>query len=209
MKQQVIYVFTHDSIGLGEDGPTHQPVEQLVGLRAIPNLLVLRPCDSIETFECWELALINNDKPSCLILSRQGLPLIRNDFKTNKCQKGAYFIKENKNSKITLFASGSELSLALKIYQLLKKKKINSNLVSMPSIELFESQSQFYKNKILGKNPRVFIEASTSMNWYKFKEKNDIIIGIDTFGESGKGNDVLRHFGFDENLILNKILKKI
>ena len=209
MKQQVIYVFTHDSIGLGEDGPTHQPVEQLVGLRAIPNLLVLRPCDSIETFECWELALINNDKPSCLILSRQGLPLIRNDFKTNKCQKGAYFIKENKNSKITLFASGSELSLALKIYQLLKKKKINSNLVSIPSIELFESQSQFYKNKILGKNPRVFIEASTSMNWYKFKEKNDIIIGIDTFGESGKGNDVLRHFGFDENLILNKILKKI
>ena len=209
MKQQVIYVFTHDSIGLGEDGPTHQPVEQLVGLRAIPNLLVLRPCDSIETFECWELALINNDKPSCLILSRQGLPLIRNDFKTNKCQKGAYFIKENKNSKITLFASGSELSLALKIYQLLKKKKINSNLVSMPSIELFESQSQFYKNKILGKNPRVFIEASTSMNWYKFKEKNDTIIGIDTFGESGKGNDVLKHFGFDENLILNKILKDL
>ncbi len=209
MKQQVIYVFTHDSIGLGEDGPTHQPVEQLVGLRAIPNLLVLRPCDSIETFECWELALINNDKPSCLILSRQGLPLIRNDIKTNECKKGGYFIEENKNSKLTLFASGSEVSLALKVYQLLKKKKILSNLVSMPSIELFESQSQLYKNKILGKNPRVFIEAGASMNWYKFKEKNDIIIGIDTFGESGKGNEVMKHFGFDENLILNKILDKI
>ena len=209
MKRQVIYVFTHDSIGLGEDGPTHQPVEQLVGLRAIPNLLVLRPCDSIETFECWELALINNDKPSCLILSRQGLPLIRKDIKTNECKKGGYFIEENKNSKLTLFASGSEVSLALKVYQLLKKKKIFSNLVSMPSIELFESQNQLYKNKILGKNLRVFIEAGASMNWYKFKEKNDIIIGIDTFGESGKGNEVLKHFGFDENLILNKILDKI
>ena len=209
MKQQVIYVFTHDSIGLGEDGPTHQPVEQLVGLRAIPNLLVLRPCDSIETFECWEIALSNNNKPSCLILSRQELPLIRKTIKTNEAQKGAYFIEENKNSKLTLFASGSEVSLALKVNLLLKKKKINSNLVSIPSIELFESQNQIYKNKILGKNLRVFIEAGASMNWYKFKEKNDIIIGIDTFGESGKGNDVLKHFGFDENLILNKILEKI
>ena len=117
------------------------------------------------------MALINNDKPSCLILSRQGLPLIRKDIKTNECKKGGYFIEENKNSKLTLFASGSEVSLALKVYQLLKKKKIFSNLVSMPSIELFECKNQLYKNKILGKNLRVFIEASTSMNWYKFKKK--------------------------------------
>ncbi len=209
MNQQVIYVFTHDSIGLGEDGPTHQPIEQLSGLRAIPNLLVLRPCDAIETFECWEIALKSYAKPSCLVLSRQSLPLLRKSATNNKSERGAYFVNRNSDSKLTIFASGSEVNLGSDVCKLLSQKGIKSNLVSVPSIELFDSQTTNYKEKILGNKLRVFIEAGVTTNWYKYKEKNDIIIGIDCFGESGKGEDVLKYFGFDKNIILKNILKKI
>ena len=210
MKQGVIYVFTHDSVGLGEDGPTHQPVEQLAGLRAIPNILVLRPCDAIETFECWEIAIMNNKRPTCLILSRQGLPLLRNDIDENKAKMGAYIIEKSKKStSVTLLASGSEVSLAKKVKNLLNNEGIGANLISFPSIELFDEQSKEYQKKILGKGPRVFIEASSSMNWYKYKEKNDIIVSIDSFGESGKGEQVFKHFGFDENLIFKKIIRNL
>ena len=208
MNQQVIYVFTHDSIGLGEDGPTHQPIEQLAGLRAIPNLLVLRPCDAIETFECWEIALKNYAKPSCLVLSRQSLPLLRTSVINNKSEKGAYFLNQNKDCELTIFASGSEVNLGSDVCKLLSKKGIKSNLVSVPSIELFDTQNKSYKEKILGDKLRIFIEAGVSTNWYKYKEKNDIIFGIDCFGESGKGEDVLKYFGFDKNIILNSILRK-
>ena len=208
MRQQVIYVFTHDSIGLGEDGPTHQPVEQLAGLRAIPNLNVLRPCDAIETFECWEMAIMEKNCPSIIILSRQNLPLIRAKVDLNKSIFGGYFIKKKRNSKITLIATGSEVSLLLKIEKILSKKNIFCNIVSMPCFEKFDAQNEKYKNEILGKNPIVAVEAGSSQVWYKYLKKDDLVIGLDKFGESGKGLDVYKHFGFEENDISNKILER-
>ena len=208
MKQKVIYVFTHDSIGLGEDGPTHQPIEHLASLRSIPNLNVLRPCDQIETFEAWEIALSSKKTPSVLALSRQNLPLIRKDFKINKSIMGAYHLYKNKDSKISLFASGSEVEIAVKVNKLLKDININSNIISVPCTRLFDSQSQTYKDKILSKLPRIFIEAGSSHTWYKYSRENDMICGVDIFGESGKGNDVYAHFGLEDKQILKKIMEK-
>ena len=208
MKQKVIYVFTHDSIGLGEDGPTHQPIEHLASLRSIPNLNVLRPCDQIETFEAWEIALNSEKTPSVLALSRQNLPLIRKDFKTNKSMMGAYHLDENKDSKISLFASGSEVEIAVKISKLLKDDNINSNIISVPCTRLFDSQSQAYKDKILSNLPRVFIEAGSSDTWYKYSGENDLMFGVNLFGESGKGKDVYNHFGLEDKQILKKIMVK-
>ena len=205
MKQQVIYVFTHDSIGLGEDGPTHQPVEQLASLRSIPNLTVLRPCDPIETFECWEIALNSQNTPCALILSRQALPILRKDFKKNKCYQGAYFLNKSSGYDLTIIASGSEVSLAMEIFEHLKSDGIQSNIVSIPSIEIFEQQSKLYKEKILGSKPRVVIEASSSFGWHKFLNPIDKVFGIDSFGESGKAKDVFDHFGFNKIKISNNI----
>ncbi len=208
MKQQVIYVFTHDSIGLGEDGPTHQPIEHLPGLRAIPNLNVFRPCDSIETYEAWEIALNTTKTPTILALSRQNLPLMRNNYKKNLSINGGYFLNEHQNSKLTLISSGSEVSLASDIQKALIKLNIKSNLVSMPCLELFEKQNKKYVNKILGKNPRVVIEASSTQGWYKFLNSDDIAFGINEFGESGKAEHLFSHFGLTTEKILNKILNK-
>ena len=205
MKIKVIYVFTHDSIGLGEDGPTHQPVEQLASLRSIPNLTVLRPCDPIETFECWEIALNSQNTPCALILSRQALPILRKDFKKNKCYQGAYFLNKSSGYDLTIIASGSEVSLAMEIFEHLKSDGIQSNIVSIPSIEIFEQQSKLYKEKILGSKPRVVIEASSSFGWHKFLNPIDKVFGIDSFGESGKAKDVFDHFGFNKVKISNNI----
>ncbi len=208
MKQQVIYVFTHDSIGLGEDGPTHQPIEHLVGLRAIPNLNVFRPCDSIETFESWEIAINSPNVPSVLALSRQSLPLIRKNYKNNNTSKGGYFLKNNQDFQITIISSGSEVSIANEIYKMLEKKGIKSNLVSMPCIELFESQTKSYQKKILGEKYRVVIEASSEMGWHKFLNSDDLIFGINNFGESGKAEHLFEHFGITKEKIFKKILKE-
>ena len=205
MKKRVIYVFTHDSIGLGEDGPTHQPIEHLAGLRAIPNLLVLRPCDAIETFEAWEIAIESRKTPSAIILSRQALPLMRRNVKKNLSKKGGYFINFHKSAKITLVASGSEVSIGSQVQEILSKDSIYSNLVSVPSIELLNLQNKNYVNKILGKKPRVIIEAASSYSWYKFLRKDDMIFSINSFGESGKGKDLFKFFGFDPNEISKKI----
>ena len=148
MKKQVIYVLTHDSIGLGEDGPTHQPVEHLIALRSIPNLLVLRPCDAIETFESWEIAINTFSSPSAIILSRQSLPLIRKRVKTNKVKFGGYLLKSENNSKFTIISTGSEVSLGLEVSNVLKNKyKLNSNVVSVPSIELLKNRLKNIKIK--------------------------------------------------------------
>ena len=208
MKQRVVYVFTHDSIGLGEDGPTHQPIEHLTSLRSIPNLNVLRPCDQIETFEAWEIALNSTNTPSVLALSRQNLPLIRKDFKINRSMMGAYQLSTNKNSKLSIFASGSEVEIAVRISKILKDNDINSNVISVPCTRLFDTQSQLYKDKILSNLPRVFIEAGSSDTWYKYSDKNDLICGVNHFGESGKGNDVYAHFGLEDKQILKKIMVK-
>ena len=209
MKQQIIYVFTHDSIGLGEDGPTHQPIEHLPALRAIPNLNVFRPCDAIETFEAWEIALNSKSTPTVLALSRQKLPLLRKKFKTNLSIKGGYILDEQKNNKITLIATGSEVSLGSDIQNSLLKKKIKSNLVSIPCLELFDKQDKKYKEKVLGNKTRVMIEASSTQSWYKFARENDLIFGIDKFGESGKAEDLFDYFGLTTEKIVNKIMKKI
>ncbi len=208
MKQQVIYVFTHDSIGLGEDGPTHQPIEHLSGLRSIPNLNVFRPCDAIETFEAWEIALNNHKTPSVLALSRQNLPLLRKDYNKNKTTKGGYFLKNHKDAKITFIASGSEVSVGEGVFKMLEDRGIKSNLVSMPCVELFESQDPAYKEKILGKKTRVIIEASSTHGWHKFLNKNDMIFGINEFGESGKAEHLFNHFGITKEKIFNKITKR-
>ncbi|MEE2695035.1 MAG: transketolase [Pseudomonadota bacterium] len=208
MKKQVIYVFTHDSIGLGEDGPTHQPIEHLEGLRAIPNLNIFRPCDSIETFESWEIALNSFKSPSVLVLSRQNLPLIRNNYNSNKTIKGGYFLNQEKNSRITLISSGSEVSIALEVQELLKKIRIRSNIITMPCIELFDKQSNNYKNSILGKEPRVVIEASSTNRWYKYVNDKDLIFGIDEFGASGKAKHLFDYFGLTAKTIYKKIYKK-
>ena len=209
MKQQVIYVFTHDSIGLGEDGPTHQPIEHLASLRSIPNLFVIRPCDPIETFEAWEFAVNKKNSPTALILSRQSLPIIRSDYKNNMLLKGGYFIKKTPNSSFTIISSGSEVSLAIDVHKKLLKNNISCSVVSMPSMELFNKQSSAYKSSILDKKPKVVIEAASSFGWHKYLNQNDLIFSVDRFGESGKGNQLFDFFGFNCNNICNLIRKKI
>jgi len=209
MRQQVIYVMTHDSIGLGEDGPTHQPIEQLAGLRSIPNLLVLRPCDAIETFECWEIALSSLNNPSIIALSRQSLPLLRKSSKNNFSEKGAYFLQRDIDAVLTFISTGSEVSLAKNVKEVLEKKGLNSNLVTMPSMELFDKQTEKYKKEILGTKPRVIIEAASSFGWHKYMREEDLIFSIDKFGESGKGDELFEFFGFSSNQIANSIYNKL
>ena len=208
MKQRVIYVFTHDSIGLGEDGPTHQPIEHLASLRSIPNLNVFRPCDAIETFESWEIAINSLNTPSVLALSRQNLPQLRKKFKNNLASRGGYLLRKSEKSKLTLIASGSEVSIGLDLHDKLKKNGISSNLVSMPCIEIFEQQKKLYKENVLGTRFKVVIEAASSHGWHKFLSSNDLVFGIDEFGESGKGNDLYEHFSLTKEIIYKKIINQ-
>ena len=203
MSLGVIYVMTHDSIGLGEDGPTHQPVEHLASLRSIPNLNVFRPCDIIETIECWEIALKSKNKPSIICLSRQNLPLIRKEkSSTNRSHKGAYIIKEfNNKKKVILMATGSEVQIALKAGEILEKKGIGTRVISLPSWELFEEQDEKYKKKILPKGTiRIAIEAGVQLGWDKWLYKNSgnqsktSFVGMSGFGTSAPEKDIFDHF---------------
>ena len=203
MSLGVIYVMTHDSIGLGEDGPTHQPVEHLASLRSIPNLNVFRPCDIIETIECWEIALESKNKPSIICLSRQNLPLIRKEkSSTNRSRKGAYIVKEfNNKKKVILMATGSEVQIALKAGEILEKKGIGTRVISLPSWELFEEQDEKYKKKILPKGTiRIAIEAGVQLGWDKWLYKNSgnqsktSFVGMSGFGTSAPEKDIFDHF---------------
>jgi len=208
MEKQVIYVMTHDSIGLGEDGPTHQPIEQLSGLRSIPNLNILRPADRMETIECWEIALKNKKTPSVLSLTRQNLEPIRLKFSnTNKCSLGAYEIqRSNKNINITILASGSEVNLAKKVSKNLAKDRIYSKVISVPSQEIFQKQSQGYKNKIMKETKYVFsIEAGRTDCWKKYIGRDGLSFGIDDFGKSAPYEDIYNHFGLSVKNISSKI----
>ena len=212
MKQRVIYVMTHDSIGLGEDGPTHQPIEQLSSLRAVPNLNVLRPADRTETIECWEIALKSSNTPSVLSLTRQSLNPIRIKYsKNNKCALGAYeILRTNNKIKLTILASGSEVNLAIDVSHKLAKYKIYSKVVSVPSHELFELQSKSYKNKILNEaNYKISIEAGSLDCWKKFIGENGLCFGIGTFGKSAPYKDIYKHFGLNTENIVNKVKKFI
>ena len=207
MQQKVIYVMTHDSIGLGEDGPTHQPIEQLSGLRAIPNLNVFRPADTTETFECWQLALENFKTPSVLALTRQNLEPIRNEFiKENKCSLGAYEIfRSQQNIKLTIFASGSEVNLALKVSHKLAMEKIYSKVISVPCQEIFDQQEEAYKDNILNEtNFAITIEAGSSDSWYKFVKDKGLNFGIDDFGKSAPYKDIYNYFGLTVENITRK-----
>ena len=210
MKQRVIYVMTHDSIGLGEDGPTHQPIEQLSGLRSIPNLNVFRPADRMETIECWEHALKSSKTPSVLSLTRQNLNPIRNKISnTNKCSLGAYeVLRTNKKIHLTILASGSEVNLAIETSHKLAKDKIYSKVISMPCHDLFEKQSNSYKQKIINETKiKVSIEAASTDCWKKYVGIDGLTFGIDTFGKSAPYKEIYKHFGLTAANIANKSKK--
>ncbi len=212
MGLKVIYIFSHDSIGLGEDGPTHQPIEQLVGLRAIPNLNVFRPADINETLECWEIALKSNGTPSAIALSRQKVPYINpQNTKENKCEKGAYVVNiTSHDSNVTIVASGTEVELALKVQKKLKENNIHSKVVSMPCMELFDKQPEDFRNDVIEKNSLVVtLEAGSVVSWQKFIKNRGANIGIDQFGESAPYKDVYSHFDLSEEKVTDLIQKKL
>ena len=212
MKQRVIYIFTHDSIGLGEDGPTHQPIEQLTSLRSIPNLNVFRPSDLIETFECWELALESKNTPSVIALTRQGINPIRvKNTSNNESSAGAYeVLRTGNNISVTIIATGSETSLASDICHKLATENIYSKVISMPCQELFDQQSENYKNKILGETKLVVsIEASETHYWKKYTGVNGLNFGINDFGKSAPYKEIYNHFELNSESIAKRIKEKL
>ncbi|MDP1751171.1 MAG: transketolase C-terminal domain-containing protein, partial [Reyranella sp.] len=203
MGLRVIYVMTHDSIGVGEDGPTHQPVEHLAALRAIPNLRVLRPADAIETAECWQLALESLHAPSVLALTRQNLPTVRGAGDENLCARGAYILAGDASAGVRLIASGSEVQLALAARDLLVKDGISAAVVSMPSWELFAAQDASYQSTVLGGDGtiRVACEAATGFGWERWLGSRGAFVGMKGFGASGKATDLYKHFGITAEAI--------
>ena len=206
-KIKPIYVFTHDSIGLGEDGTTHQPVEQLAGLRAVPNLLVIRPADANETTQAWRVALEYNGGPVALILTRQGLPIIDQEkySKAEGLEKGAYILSESEEeAQLILIGSGSEVNLLLSAQKKLKEKSIHARVVSMPCWELFEKQDNGYKEMVLPKKirKRLSVEAGSTQGWIKYTTEDGKSLGLDHFGESAPAEDLFKEFGFTvENIV--------
>ena len=205
---RVIYVLTHDSIGVGEDGPTHQPVEHLASYRAMPNIYTFRPCDVVETAEAWKIALESEHTPSLLALTRQGLPMIRTSVKENLTAKGGYVISdvtEGKARKATIIATGSEVSLAVEAQQKLREEGIEVAVVSMPCCELFDAQSQEYKAKVLGQAPRVAVEAAAKYGWERYVGIEGKIIGMDGFGASGPAGELYQHFGITVDAVIKAV----
>lgn len=194
---RVIHVLTHDSIGLGEDGPTHQPVEQLASLRAMPNLQMFRPADATETAECWQLALQSDNRPSGIALTRQNLPPLRTEYiEENMCSYGAYDIAPASDADVTIFASGSEVEIALEARSKIEATGRTVRVVSVPSFELFEQQSEEYKRAILGDSPvKLAIEAGVRQGWDRFIGNDGIFIGMTTFGASAPYKALYEHFG--------------
>ena len=206
MGLHTIYVMTHDSIGVGEDGPTHQPIEHLASFRAMPNMLTFRPCDIIETAEAWELAITQSQTPSILALSRQNLPLLRQDAKENKSAKGGYIIAGDINKRqATIIATGSEVSLAVDAYNKLKEEGVNVAVVSMPCTELFDSQDIKYQEEILGNKPRIAVEAASKFGWEKYVGLNGDIIGMDGFGASAPGAELYKYFGITVDEVVDAV----
>jgi transketolase len=206
MKQRVIYVFSHDSIGLGEDGPTHQPVEQIATLRMIPNMDVWRPCDTVETMVAWTSAVEKLSGPSALCLSRQNLPFVARDAATiANIAKGGYIVSEAKSGapKLIIIATGSEVDLALKAQAKLAEEGVAVRVVSMPSSNVFDRQDAAYRGSVLPQGtPRVAIEAGVTGGWYKYVGLEGAVIGLDRFGESAPAGALFKEFGFTvENVV--------
>jgi len=211
-KARVIYVMTHDSIGLGEDGPTHQPIEHIQSLRLMPNMQVFRPADAIETAECWALAIKRADGPSTLALTRQGLPPVRQDVSVNLCEKGAYRLKSAESGKrVVLIATGSEVSLAMDVAAKLETAGVGADVLSMPCAELFDAQSDAYKVDLLGGQGilRVSIEAGTTIGWERYTGLDGMRFGIDSFGASAPIEDLYGYFGLTVDAITPQIIEKI
>lgn len=212
MKLRTIYVFTHDSIGVGEDGPTHQPIEHLAMLRAIPNLNVFRPCDTKETIDAYETALKSKETPSAIILTRQNLPFLSSANNSNS-KKGGYVISQSKGAKpsAVILATGSEVHIAIEAQQKLAAKNIDVRVVSMPCQEIFDAQDQAYKTSVLGDSStlRVAVEAALCQGWERYIGTDGIFIGMNSFGASGKAEDLFKHFGITSDNICEQILKKL
>ena len=210
-KQRVVYVMTHDSIGLGEDGPTHQPIEHLQSLRAMPNLLVMRPADAVETAECWALALAQESRPSLLALTRQNLPPLRHDVTENLCAKGGYRLRgASAARKVVLVATGSEVSLAMEVADKLEAAGHGADVVSMVSTELFDEQTGAYQADILPENALIVsIEAGTTFGWERYTGRHGLRFGIDSFGASAPIEDLFKHFGLTADAITPQILAKL
>jgi transketolase len=212
MGKRVVYVMTHDSIGLGEDGPTHQPVEHLAMLRATPNLDVYRPADIIETAECWELALQSEDRPSALVLSRQNLPMLRQAYTVeNRSARGAYLLREPDGRRaVTLLATGSEVEIAVAAAEKLEAEHgVAAAVVSMPCWELFEEQDAAYRKSVLGTAPRVAIEAAARLGWDRWTGESGAFVGMAGFGASAPAPDLYRHFGITPEAVAAEALKLI
>ncbi len=208
MKLKPIYVYTHDSIGLGEDGTTHQPIEQLASLRSIPNLTIIRPGDANETVQAWRVAIEHTGGPVALILSRQKLPVIDQDkyAKASSLERGAYVLSDADNAQLILIATGSEVSLAMKAQKALQDENISARVVSMPSWELFEKQDAAYKETVFPKSlkKRLAIEAGSPMGWHKYVTDEGDIVGISKFGESAPGDQVMKEYGFSVENVVSK-----
>ncbi len=206
MGQRVIYVMTHDSIGVGEDGPTHQPVEHVASLRAIPNLNVYRPADAVETAECWELALKRTDGPALIALTRQGLPALRDDASNNEAARGGYVLSLGKGTdQIVLMATGSEVHLAIEAQKALSEDGIVSRVVSIPCMETFLEQGDKYVRSVLGKDlPKIAIEAGIRQGWDRLLGYEGEFIGMSSFGASAPGSDLFKHFGITTDAIVEK-----
>ena len=207
MKIRPIFIYTHDSIGLGEDGTTHQPVEQLIGLRSVPNVMVIRPADANETVQAWRVALEHSGGPVVLILTRQNLPIIDQDkyAKATELEKGAYILSDCEGEpQLILMGSGSEVHLLVEAQEKLKAESIAARVVSFPSWELFDQQDEAYQQKVLPKNirKRLAVEAGSPIGWSKYVRDEGDVIGITKFGESAPGDEIMKEYGFSvENVI--------
>jgi len=204
MEKRVIYVMTHDSIGLGEDGPTHQPVEHLAALRCMPNLNVYRPADSVEVAECWELALGTSKTPSIMVLTRQGLAPLRTTHESeNRSAKGAYVLRDTDGARdVTILATGSEVELAVNAAEALAGDGIKAAVVSMPCWELFSAQDPDYRATVLGTAPRIAIEAAVADGWHRWLGDNGTFIGMDSFGASAPAGELFKHFGITSDAVV-------
>ena len=208
---RVIHVATHDSIGLGEDGPTHQPVEHLASLRAIPNLMVLRPADAVETAECWQLALEHATGPSIIALTRQGVPTVRTTTNPDcTARRGGYVLRDASDARAVLIASGSEVAVAMAASNLLAEEGIASRVVSLPCWQLFASQDEAYRERVLGSDTlRVGIEAATRFGWTRWLGLDGEFVGMTGFGASAPASDLFRHFGITAEAVAERVRTRL
>jgi transketolase len=209
MKIRPIFIYTHDSIGLGEDGTTHQPVEQLISLRSIPNLVVIRPADANETAQAWRVAIEHSGGPVALVLTRQNIPVLDQQKYTSaaELEKGAYILSDSENEPdIILIGTGSEVSLLMQTQEKLKEESISARVISMPSWELFEKQDESYKEKVFPKTmkKRLAVEAGSTLGWHKYVTDEGDIIGMTTFGESAPAEELYKLFGFTVDNVIKK-----